>query len=147
MAIRKITPSDRLEYLKMSEEFYHSDAVIAPIPMSYVENTFNELMRSDTYLFCYIIEHNGTTAGFALFSRSYSPEAGGMVLWLEELYLKPEFRHQGFGTQVLTFIMQELAPHYSRVRLEVEDYNTIAIELYKKFGLDFLPYSQMVRDF
>ena len=47
MKIRAITRGDREEYLKMTEEFYATDAVIKPVPLSYREKTFEELMKRD----------------------------------------------------------------------------------------------------
>ena len=83
--IRRMQEQDRALFLKLTDEFYHSDATLHPIPMEYHENAFNEMMRSDVYLEGYILEHEGQSAGYALVSRTYSHEAGGPAVWLEEL--------------------------------------------------------------
>ena len=103
-------------------------------------------MRSNEYISCYIIEKECKTAGYALLARTFSPEVGGMVLWLEELYLKPEYRGEKLGSEFMSFLNETLAPGYRRLRLEVEDYNTAAVGLYKKYGFGFLPYSQMYKE-
>ena len=144
--IRKINYEDLQEYLAMSNDFYHSDAVMKPVPEQYFINSFNEMMRSNEYISCYIIEKECKTAGYALLARTFSPEAGGMVLWLEELYLKPEYRGEKLGSEFMSFLNETLAPGYRRLRLEVEDYNTAAVGLYKKYGFGFLPYSQMYKE-
>ena len=144
--IRKINYEDLQEYLAMSNDFYHSDAVMKPVPEQYFINSFNEMMRSNEYISCYIIEKECKTAGYALLARTFSPEVGGMVLWLEELYLKPEYRGEKLGSEFLSFLNETLAPGYRRLRLEVEDYNTAAVGLYKKYGFGFLPYSQMYKE-
>ena len=144
--IRKINYEDLQEYLAMSNDFYHSDAVMKPVPEQYFINSFNEMMRSNEYISCYIIEKECKTAGYALLARTFSPEVGGMVLWLEELYLKPEYRGENLGSEFLSFLNETLAPGYRRLRLEVEDYNTAAVGLYKKYGFGFLPYSQMYKE-
>ena len=145
--IRKITANDKLDYISMSEQFYNSDAVMQPVDKQHFINTFNELINSDAYADCYIIEKNNKISGYALLSKTFSNEAGGMVLWLEEIYIKPEFRGQNLGNEFFSFLMKELAPKYKRVRLEVESYNKTAIGLYEKNGFEFLPYSQMYIDF
>ena len=144
--IRKINYEDLQEYLAMSNDFYHSDAVMKPVPEQYFINSFNEMMRSNEYISCYIIEKECKTAGYALLARTFSPEVGGMVLWLEELYLKPEYRGEKLGSEFMSFLNETLAPGYRRLRLEVEDYNTAAVGLYKKYGFGFLPYSQMYKE-
>lgn len=74
---RPIRPEDEAIFLQFSEQFYHSPAVLHPIPASYHRATFEELMRSDTYLSCYLFEVNGQPVGYALTNRTFStkPEA------------------------------------------------------------------------
>ena len=41
-------------------------------------------------------------AGFAIFYRNFSSFTGKSGLWLEDLYVRPQFRGQGFGRSLLT---------------------------------------------
>ena len=66
-----------------------------------------------------------------------------MVLLIEELYIKEEYRNHGIGTKVLDFLKEEYKD-YRRIRLEVEKNNLRALKLYKKIGFDNLEYLQMV---
>lgn len=138
--IRKISSGDRELYMQMTGEFYNSDAVIHPIPEEYRENTFDELIRSDVYAECYIFEENGSAAGYALTAKTYSQEAGGLVIWLEELYVRPEYRSHGIGKQFFEYLTNL---HAARFRLEVEPDNLRAVKLYDKLGFEDLPYMQM----
>ena len=54
--IRKIKPTDRDFYINSVKAFYSSDAVLHDIPTEYITKTFDELMKSDTYIECYIFE-------------------------------------------------------------------------------------------
>ena len=85
--LKRFTKEDKNEYFELAESFYHSDAVLHPVPYSHLEATFNELMTSSPFLDACKIIYNNTTVGFALFAITYSQEAGGKVLWLEELYI------------------------------------------------------------
>ena len=98
MEFHKLQEADRDTFLEMAREFYHSDAVLKPVPDSYFENTLKECLRSDEYLLCYILEWGESAAGYALLSKSYSPEAGGPVLWVEEIYIRPAFRAHRIGS-------------------------------------------------
>ena len=142
--IRKLTPQDHVLFLDLCREFYHSSAVMHPIPESYYENTFQELMRSEVYTQCYILEYEGQHAGYALLSKSYSAEAGGMVVWIEELYLRPDFRSHGIGSEFFAFLEQEHPA--ARYRLEIEPDNERAAKLYRSRGYEVLPYVQMIKD-
>lgn len=139
--VRKIQKKDRELFLQLAKEFYHSEAVLEPIPEQFHETTFAELMRAEEYLQCFILEREETAAGYALLNISYSQEAGGRVVWLEELYLRPEYQGQGLGSEFFDYLEKEIPA--ARYRLEVEPDNLRAVELYKRKGFRQLPYLQM----
>ena len=141
--IRKLLDSDRDEYIKMASSFYNSSAVIHKIPLEYLENTFNFIQKDSQYANCYIIENEYLIIGYCLISKTYSQEVSGMVLLIEELYIKNEYRNAGIGTTVLNFL-KEKYKDYRRLRLEVEKNNLRALKLYKKIGFYKLDYVQMV---
>ena len=136
---RKIHNDDKEIFFELSEEFYNSPAVLAPI-----KNTFNELMRSEDYLVCYIIEWDEKIAGFGLLNIAYCHEAGGKIVWIEELYVREAFRSKGIGRKFFELVEKEHPA--MRYRLEVEKENERAVKLYKSLGYDFLEYDQMIRD-
>lgn len=144
--IRKIEKSDKELFCTLVDEFYHTNAVLHTIPEEHYESTFNEIIRSNVYLEGYIIENGGQAAGYAIVSKSFSPEVGGQVVWAEELYIRPEFRGQGLGKEFFTYIDSRFAKTARRFRLEVEPTNTRAMSLYKKLGYKNLDYTQMSKD-
>lgn len=141
---REITQADREIYYDFVDRFYHTDAVNAPVPPENYELTFNEMMRSDTYVKGYIFEDEGKPCGFALLSKTFSQEAGGLSVTIEEIYIEPQSRGKGFGTAFFEFLKREIPA--MRFRLEVEDYNKGAMRLYERMGFELLPYLQMVID-
>lgn len=122
---RNAEEKDFALYMELAQEFYHSPAVMHPIPAQYMENTFREAMRSDVYIILRIIEVDGEAAGYAILSRSFSPESGSPICWIEELYIRKEFPS-------------------ARLRLEVEPENTGAVALYKRLGFTPLEYVSYV---
>ena len=142
--IRRIADSDRQLFIDFSNAFYTSAAVDHTIPAEYHERAFDELMRSDTYMFAYIIEHEGKSAGYALISRTYSHECGGMVWWIEELFILPEYRCKGLGREFFEYIRSISGPEVTRFRLEISPDNHRARALYKSIGFDELPYGQLI---
>lgn len=144
--IRKLRAEDRDAYLRMAREFYHSDAVEHPLPEAHFTAAFAELMRSETYASAYILEIDGQPAGYALLARTFSQEAGGPVIWLEELYVEPGSRSRGLGSEFFRFLRGGGAGPYKRLRLELEARNTKAAALYRRMGFTELPYRQMIQD-
>jgi len=140
--IRELTAADRELYLTLAREFYHSDGVLHPVPDSHLEATFRELIRGREYLRCFFLEQDGVTAGFALLAFTFSQEAGGIVLWLEELYVRESFRGRGLACDFLTFMKREFPA--ARYRLEIEPSNHGARRLYERHGFSPLAYEQMV---
>ena len=126
---RRITENDWELYRHYVDVFYHTDVVNAPVPEENYRATFDEMLRSDAYVKGYIFECDATPCGFVLLSKTFSQEAGGVSVTIEEIYIDPEYRSRGL-----------------RLRLEVEDYNEGAKRLYERMGFELLPYLQMVID-
>ena len=75
---RNAEEKDFALYMELAQEFYHSPAVMHPIPAQYMENTFREAMRSDVYIILRILEVDGEAAGYAILSRSFSPASSSL---------------------------------------------------------------------
>lgn len=144
--IRKMTENDRGLYIRMAEEFYSSDAVLHPVPRTYFERTADEALRSDAYAEIYLLEYEGEPAGYGLTARTFSQEAGGQILWIEELYIREAFRSKGLGREFFSYIEEKNKGRITRIRLEVEEENTRAVSLYERLGYEKLDYKQMVKD-
>lgn len=130
----------------MAEEFYSSDAVLHPIPRAYIERTADEALQSDAYAEIYLLECEGEPAGYGLTARTFSQEAGGSVLWIEELYIREQFRSRGLGREFFSYIEEKNKDRTARIRLEVEEENTRAASLYERLGYEKLDYKQMIKD-
>ena len=79
--------------------------------------------------------YRGEPAGFALFFHNFSTFLGQHGLYLEDLFVKPEFRGQGFGRALLSHLAK-LAKQRECGRLEwwVLDWNEPAIKFYRSIG-------------
>ena len=82
-----------------------------------------------------IAEHDGAPAGFALFFHNFSTFLGRPGIYLEDLYVKPEFRGSGIGRKLLGRLAR-LAKERDCGRLEwwVLDWNEPSIGFYEKLG-------------
>ncbi len=143
--IRKMTAEDRAFFLSAADEFYHTDAVEKPLPQEQLNANFDEAMHSDLYLEGLIFEYGGERAGYCLLTKTFHTEAG-MTLWIEDIYILEQFRGKGLGNELFAYLDENYSSRFGRFRLEVEDDNEIAVELYRKNGFRFLEYKQMVKD-
>lgn len=146
LTFREITPQDRELVIPMVEAFYHSDAVDHPVDFSTLERSFQDAVDpNEPLLRGLLIQWDGTPAGYLYITQCYSAEVGGRCIFIEEIYLEPEFRGRGLGTQVMAWLEKEY-PTARRFRLEVTQANQGAIRLYRKAGYQYLRYDQMVLD-
>lgn len=143
--IREIEIDDKKIYIEMAEEFYHSEAVSHAVPTEHFENAFDHMVNDGTYYRGYMFEHDCVTCGFCAVSITYSQEAGGQVIWIEDLYIRPEYRGKGIGSKLFERISRDF-PDAARYRLEITETNKDARRLYERMGFEVLPYVQMVKE-
>ena len=74
-------------------------------------------------------------AGYALFFRSFSTFLMRSGVFLEDLYVRPQFRHQGVGLELLRYLARyAVEKGYPRVEWSVLRWNRLAIDFYEKLG-------------
>jgi len=80
---------------------------------------------------------DGQSAGFALFFHNFSTWAGKPGIHLEDLFVRPELRGQGYG-KALLIELARLAVERGCARLEwsVLDWNEPSIQFYKALGAE-----------
>ena len=137
----------RKDLVQMMREFYHSPAVLSPVPDEHFDRTVNLVCQGTPFAAGHIMLQDEKPAGYALLAFTYSNEAGGMVLWLEEFYVRPDFRGKGLGTEYFQYLFREYDGKIARMRLEIEPENEKALRLYERMGLEKLPYEQLYREF
>ncbi len=98
------------------------------------------------FYFCLIAECDGAAAGFAFYFFNYSTWKGRPGLYLEDIFVQPEFRGLGIGKallqQVAAFAVERGC---LRLQWEVLDWNTPAIEFYRAMEAEFLDEWRNVR--
>lgn len=139
--IRSMQPEDRQAVMEMMKVFYASPAVLSNGSADIFSNDIDACTGDSPYAEGYIIETGTEIAGYAMLAKSYSTEFGKMCIWIEDLYLKKNYRGQGIGKLFFDFITSKYTGCI--FRLEVEEENTRAIRLYQKCGFDVLPYMEM----
>ena len=86
-----------------------------------------------------IAEWDGQPAGYALFFEFYSSFQGRAGLFLEDIFVRPQYRKHGIGSELLAQVARiAWEEDYFCLRWEVLDWNSTAIEFYRKLGAEFL---------
>ena len=132
--IRPATPADAAlihaficelaEYEKLSHDVTASEADIA-------RSLFCETPR----VFCDIAQWNGEAAGFALWFYNFSTFRGRHGIYLEDLFVRPQFRGHGLGKALLANLAtRAVREGCARVEWAVLDWNAPSIAFYRSLG-------------
>jgi GNAT superfamily N-acetyltransferase len=137
MRIRKASVKD----VPLILSFIHELAEYEREP-SAVRATEDDLLRdgfSKSPKFRVIIaEWDRNPAGMAFFFHHYSTWQGRQGLFLEDIFVRPEFRGKGIGKALMVNLAKiAIAENCYGMRWEVLDWNTTAIGVYERLGARF----------
>lgn len=145
LTIRKMKLYDEKDVMKMVDDFYNSDAVLHTVDMNVLRRSFMDAAGSEPLVEGAVLCEGEEAVGFAYMAMTYSCEAGGKSMMLEELYLSEKCRGKGYGTKFFNWVF-ETYPEIVRFRLEVTEENKGAAALYRRLGFKDFDYKQMIFD-
>ncbi len=139
VTLRSVTPEDLptllqliwalAEYEKLSHLVTGSEELLG-----------QHLFGDRPYAEAVLAECDGQAAGFALFFYNYSTFLTKPGIYLEDLFVLPQFRRQGIGKALLTHLAKRaLDEGCGRLEWSVLDWNAPAIAFYQQMGADVLP--------
>lgn len=84
----------------------------------------------------FVIE-NGKEVGFALFFHNFSTFLGRAGIYLEDLFVKPEYRGNGYGRGLIKYLAKAAVERgYGRVEWCCLDWNEPSIQFYLSLGAE-----------
>jgi len=104
-----------------------------------VEATEKELLATifidNPKVFCDVVDVDGEIVGMAIWFLNYSTWQGKHGIYLEDLFIKPEYRGHGYGKALLKHLAKICDEKgYGRFQWWVLDWNSPAIEFYRRLG-------------
>jgi GNAT superfamily N-acetyltransferase len=122
--IRELAEFERLAHEVVAGEAQLEAALFGPRPAAEVLLGF---------------ARDGTPAGFALFFQNFSTFLGQAGIYLEDLFVRPEFRRLGLGRALITRVAAlAVERHCGRFEWAVLDWNENAIAFYRQLGARLL---------
>lgn len=136
--VRSATPADvsiLFELIKALAEYEKLSHAVTGSAQMLKEHLFGERPLAEAV----VAEYKSETVGFALFFHNYSTFLTKPGIYLEDLFVLPEYRGRGIGKKLITHLAQ-LAVERNCGRLEwsVLDWNSPAIAFYQGIGADIL---------
>ena len=118
----------------MMQDFYAIDNY--PIDIEVSKKLFQEFISDENLGKAFLICHSdeGRTSelvGYVILTYVFSFEYKGRIAFLDELYIKENFRGKGIGKQTIDFIKEQASnQNVKLIYLEVENHNQNAQKLY-----------------
>lgn len=135
MAIRNAVEDDLDDILQLIKDLATYEKASEQVRAT-TETLRQALFCEHPKAFCVMAEtEDGRLAGFALYFLNFSTWEGVHGLYLEDLFVRPEFRGQGFGGALLKHLARIADDNsYARMEWVVLNWNAPAIEVYQRIG-------------
>ena len=105
-----------------------------------VQDLREHLFGKRVYAEAIVTECEGKIVGFALFFPNYSTFLTKPGIYLEDLFVLPEYRRKGLGKAMLSHLGKlAIARDAGRLEWSVLDWNETAIAFYQSIGAKVLP--------
>ena len=134
MTIRPAAIADTEEMLALIYELalYEKAPEEAKATADQIKESF---FGENPQVFCEIVEVDGEIAGFAIWFLNYSTWLGKHGIYLEDLFIRPQFRGKGFGKALLKHLAAICEKRgYGRFQWWVLNWNEPSIEFYTSLG-------------
>jgi GNAT superfamily N-acetyltransferase len=134
LVIRKATAADATLIVDMIREladFEHQLEQVDATPQDLVRDGFGANPRFGAF----VVEWDGQPAAYALYFFTYSTWAGRPSLFVEDLFVRSQFRGRGIGKALLQQMAVVAHEHNCLgMQWEVLDWNATAIDFYRSIG-------------
>ena len=91
--IRSMKEEDSAEVLEMMRVFYASPALLSDPSEDVMKRDIADCLGDNPFIECFVFENNtGVIMGYSMVAHSYSTECGGNCVWVEDIYIKPDYR-------------------------------------------------------
>ena len=134
MIIRRAEPGDEVELTAMIHELAEFER--AGHECTVTESHLRTALFGDApTVQGHIAEEDGKAAAGALWFRNFSTWDGVAGIYLEDLFVRPQFRRRGLARAMLATLARECVENgYTRLSWAVLDWNVNAIALYDAVG-------------
>ena len=119
---------------QMCQRLYIEDPGQSPIPAENILRTLKELRHEPARGQAVVLEIDGELNGYALLIAYWSNEFDGEICQVDELFVVPEFRNQGYGSALFHAIPDLWNREITAIALGTTPHNANARRLYERLG-------------
>ncbi len=138
ITIRPATKKDSKVFLSLINALADYEKLKRPTPAAkkrLLEDGFGKRKRFDSFL-AFV---DDVPVGYAIIFETYSSFLAKPTLYLEDLFILPEYRRLGIGKKFFTVLLKEARKRKcGRMEWTVLDWNQLAIDFYNKLGATYM---------
>ena len=141
ISIRQATPDDValvLQFIKGLADYEKLADEVVATQANLAESLFGTNANAEAF-FAHLSSGDGepVAVGCAIFTQHYSTYSGNSSLYLEDVFVLPEWRGHGVGRELLAYgAGLAKSRGYPRMEWSVLDWNEPAIGFYEKLGAE-----------
>lgn len=145
IAIRKATRDDAKVILSLVNALADYEKLTPPNAAA-KERLINDMSSERPRFDAYIADVDGKAAGYAFVFETYSSFLALPTLYLEDLFVLPEYRKKKVGYALFSAMVKEAHRRgCGRMEWTVLDWNQIAIDFYQRLGASHMKEWQLYR--
>ena len=134
IAVRQATAADVPALIDLMAEFYGESSF--PLDRAWAAQAFGDLLNDPSRGAVWLLEVDGAPAGHVVLSVRFAMEFGGLLGYIDDLFVKQDYRRQGVARAGLEALLEDCRRRGCRaIHVEVAPDNVAANALYRSYGL------------
>ncbi len=131
--LKKASTQETEQLVELMAEFYAESDY--PLNRRRATATFATLLSDPRLGHAWLIQVDAEIVGYVVVVMGYSMEYGGLIAYVDDLFIRPAFRRAGLGTEALKAVRSFCTNLEARaIYLEVGRDNTAAQAVYRRMG-------------
>ena len=132
--IERAGPTDIPALVELMSQFYAESSYA--LDREWAEVSFKHLLRNEARGAVWLARRGTEPTGYVVLALRHSMEFGGLAGIIDDLFVRPPFRRQRIGSELLSALLDACRKlHVAAVHVEVGPSNVGASALYQSFGL------------
>jgi len=141
--LRDYVDADYNEFLEMVGSLYSEDLEGQPMNGAKVNSTINECKKNPQKVRIIIFLNDHDIIGYSILVYYWSNEYGGDIVFVDELYVKVDYRSRGVGAHFLSYI--EKMDNIVAIQLEANSSNKRVVNYYTRLGFEMVDNTQLIK--
>jgi ribosomal protein S18 acetylase RimI-like enzyme len=106
-----------------------------------IEEGVKSLLRNEALATAYFIQKGDAQMGYCILTKYHSVEKGGLTIFIDELYVRADYRRRGIGGEILSEIKTRAKEMGAKhLWVQTEPHNVEAQKFFESRGFSLNPY-------